>query len=944
MPDYPVQAQVSAPASMGAYGGNTLLIETMAVPGATNKTRVFVATASANSVFYADVDHALANPFGTNLFFRTAPGLDASGNHGTPSSIAAHAPSSRLFVGGGNNGLLSCTTNADSFITNYAGYVGEVLIQGAYLFFTQRGNDSIFNLRYGTVSADGIFTENAASPCQLSTDPNLTDAETLAVHPTNNFLYIAFHKTNLFLKSSTTYDAFSAATTFSPLGVSSTVSNWLNTETGFRPLTFGPDGRMFLSSYVASSSMEYVVYSDDDGVTWSAPTATGGGAVTKAVGSADSYTVYSGRGISTNKGVSWADFGSSVPGTRVWTGTAKPVVSDPYFPQIIYCTTEGGVAVTTNSGVSDLFDISRGIEALTITDFDVTISREVAWIASRGVYRATNFSVAPQWSTSMWPGGDVICRSIGLDQSDTSGSTVYVGGFYLYKTTNAGGLNGTDWARIFAPTNFGLSSLAVVTAVKASGNTVFAGCYGPYDGKGGLFRSTDGGSNWIEVTLHAGGVDVNDILLTEENGVKVAYVAVARDDNVTAGSGLYRYFDDTVSYEVSDPVSIRKIAVGSSNNIYASGLDANTNVVVYQKVGSTTAWIWRTLPLTNYPTINSWWSSLWCGGLGPVITIGLDSASNEVPYMTANEYVSALSTYRYGIYYLASTSSTWQTSSAMAYPVGSQIYVIYWDDLVVGTSIGLYGQAIQATTNPPVPPTASTTPLAADFDGDAKADPAVFNTNSNWKIKLSNSGYTLLPLTGFLGSSGATALAADFDGDRLADPAVYYAALELWAVKLSSLNYLAPTVLTGFGGTGWQAVADDFDGDRLADPALYNTNGTWKVKLSTAGYTTITSAGLLGFAGWTGIAADLDGDGKADPTIYQASTGSWIVLMSSVNYAIAVIDPGFLGSTGYTGLAADFDGDRLADPTVSQTSTGNWKVKLSSGNYTLVDLPGFLGE
>jgi len=235
--------------------------------------------------------------------------------------------------------------------------------------------------------------------------------------------------------------------------------------------------------------------------------------------------------------------------------------------------------------------------------------------------------------------------------------------------------------------------------------------------------------------------------------------------------------------------------------------------------------------------------------------------------------------------------------------------------------------------------------VSADFDGDRLADPAVYNTNGNWKIKLSSGGYSLLPLADFLGGSGYTALAADFDGDGLADPAVYKAELELWAIKLSSLSYLTPTVITSFGGSGWEALAGDFDGDRLADPAIYQAStGTWKVKLSTVGWATITKPDFMGSSGWTAIAADFDGDGKVDPAIYKASTGSWIVMMSKANYGIAVLEAGFLGSTGYTGMAADFDGDRLADPTVVRTSTGNWKIKLSGGSYSLLDLPGFLGE
>lgn len=235
-------------------------------------------------------------------------------------------------------------------------------------------------------------------------------------------------------------------------------------------------------------------------------------------------------------------------------------------------------------------------------------------------------------------------------------------------------------------------------------------------------------------------------------------------------------------------------------------------------------------------------------------------------------------------------------------------------------------------------------PVAADFDGDSKADAAIFNTNGTWKLKLSSGNYSPVTLSGFLGGEGATAYAADFDGDAKADPGVYYESLALWTVKLSSIGYLAPTVLTDFGGAGWQAVAADFDGDRFADPALYNTNGNWQVKLSTAGYQTIPLSGLLGFAGWTAIAADLDGDGKADPTIYQAASGSWIVLLSRSNYALALLDPGFLGAAGYAGLAADFDADGFADPAAAQAFTGNWKLKLSSSSYGLVDLPAFLGQ
>lgn len=263
---------------------------------------------------------------------------------------------------------------------------------------------------------------------------------------------------------------------------------------------------------------------------------------------------------------------------------------------------------------------------------------------------------------------------------------------------------------------------------------------------------------------------------------------------------------------------------------------------------------------------------------------------------------------------------------------------------VVIPSLGSTPVIITPVSAPPVPACNAIGCLAADYDGDAKADPAVFNTNGNWNIKLSSANYTMISLAGFLGESGAQPIAADFDGDALADPAVYYDSLGLWDIKLSRLNYAVPTVITSFGGAGWQAVAGDFDGDALADPAVYNTNGTWKVKVSSANYTLVTSVDLLGRADWMPVAADFDGDGKVDPAIYNAASGSWIVILSVENYSLAIVNPWFLGEAGYTGMAADFDGDEYADPSVADVASGHWKIKLSSGNYNLVDLANFLGQ
>ncbi len=176
--------------------------------------------------------------------------------------------------------------------------------------------------------------------------------------------------------------------------------------------------------------------------------------------------------------------------------------------------------------------------------------------------------------------------------------------------------------------------------------------------------------------------------------------------------------------------------------------------------------------------------------------------------------------------------------------------------------------------------------FAADFDGDRKADPAVYDTNGAWQINLSSSGYAAHNLPHFLGGPGWMAFAADFDGDGKADPVVYNAdANGAWQIKLSSGGYVTHNLPHFLGGPGWTAFAADFDGDGKADPAVYHAAGeTWKFKLSTMGYHEISKAGFLGGVSFTAFAADFDGDGKADPAVCHIADGYWQVKLSSGGY------------------------------------------------------------
>lgn len=237
-------------------------------------------------------------------------------------------------------------------------------------------------------------------------------------------------------------------------------------------------------------------------------------------------------------------------------------------------------------------------------------------------------------------------------------------------------------------------------------------------------------------------------------------------------------------------------------------------------------------------------------------------------------------------------------------------------------------------------------PLAADFDGDRKADPAVYQPMTGaWKLWSSGSNYgsMILP-AGFLGGKGYDAVAADFDGDGLADPAVYGQQTGDWIVRLSSAGY-AVSVFPGLlGNSSWVAVAGDWDGDRLADPSLFcDATGEMKTRLSSAGYASFSQQMFYWDAGLIPLGADWDGDRFYDPAVCEVPTAYWEIKLSGSTYNGIPIAQlwNYLIRAGSLPVAADFDGDGFADPCSYNVSSGLWQVNLSSFGYatTSVLLP-----
>ena len=194
------------------------------------------------------------------------------------------------------------------------------------------------------------------------------------------------------------------------------------------------------------------------------------------------------------------------------------------------------------------------------------------------------------------------------------------------------------------------------------------------------------------------------------------------------------------------------------------------------------------------------------------------------------------------------------------------------------------------------PRTARWSQPLADFNGDGRADIAVFGASTGrWYIHGTPSFV--------YGQSGDVPVPGDYNGDGKAEPAVFRPSTGQWYVRGS-----AGVV---YGRAGDIPVPGDYDGDGKTDVAVWRpSTGQWYVR---------GSAGVVyGRAGDIPVPGDYDGDGKTDVAVWRPSTGQWYVRGSAgVVY----------GRAGDIPVPGDYDGDGKTDLAVWRPSTGVWYVR-----------------
>jgi len=727
----------SAPVAEPVYGG---YIQDYDAITTGSSSRIFISTLSANSMFYADVDHTLpSNPtFGT---FQTVPDLDYDDDYGSNiRCFAADEGSGFVFVGSGTGDLLGADASSGSIYTVDSGMAEDVEVIDSFIFWIKFAGSDV-ELHYGE-----IYDSFSGSPGQVYATGQTTITSSgysgeqrpeIMINPSNSLLYVFEDGTPpTIYESSDTSSTINNTTTFSTIPVTDL------TTTGKEYFASGisPSGRIFVAGNVQLPSQDsYIGYSDDLGVNWttfSIAVETGWGTRVTFADISPDYHVFYGRGVSDDNGssTSWSHMSST--GTPVMD---SPHCADPLNSDFVYLRTDWGLGYYDCNAAS-ASEWNDGITAVQVSDFDMDETKEYAWVASKsGVWYVEDYTTSPNWITQpLWPGDDSTpYRSI--DTSST-GDPVYAGsGAAVWKYDSSyGALTSANFVQAMDLNSLGLTPGIYASSIAIDDyyttERIYVGIYDFEDhdetseDRGNLYHVDYNGSIWSETAITGGdipayGIDVNDVAVVQEAGNTVLYVGVDYHDYLSydIANGVYRCEDTSGTWTntfdfiengtlININASIEDLYVSDSDVIYACGTDEfGTDVRCYYKaVGDT---YWTVISNTGLPS----------PGVGNAITY--DEVNLDL-YIAVNS----------SIYVRSYGSTSW--TPFYDYPEGTEISFIYYDDLLVGTDFGLYGHEEEEA---PLPVSLSS------FTGYFQNDSAIIEWttqseihNSGWNIYRSN--------------------------------------------------------------------------------------------------------------------------------------------------------------------------------------------------------------
>ena len=239
----------------------------------------------------------------------------------------------------------------------------------------------------------------------------------------------------------------------------------------------------------------------------------------------------------------------------------------------------------------------------------------------------------------------------------------------------------------------------------------------------------------------------------------------------------------------------------------------------------------------------------------------------------------------------------------------TNIFVDANGDVTVAGDSQIPGQSVNLVTFK-LEPVGGLRAAPFDFDGDKKADVAVFRPETGvWYIQKSSDGSYAIVRWGL---ENDRLVPADYDGDGKTDLAVYRDGI-WYAIKSSDGTFL----FNNFGLRDDKPIPSDFDNDGRADFSVFR-QGIWhQLTTSNNSY----KAFQFGLSSDTPIPSDYDKNRRADVAVYRG--GAWYV-----SYQAELPLSAFqFGVNTDTPVPADYDGDNQTDYAVFRG--GVWYIRQS---------------
>ncbi len=449
----------------------------------------------------------------------------------------------RLYVAVLNDGLFRSEDGGQTF--------SAIALSNSQIWSVGVGGADGKTVYYATGS--GAFfrsTDRGANwTTRTSTFPTLTN---LLIEGTNGESILAIHGTNLVRSTD-------SGGTWSDVSYSgSSISAYALVRVAANTLAVATNSGIFISS--------------NDGASWTV--ALGGSYNSLAVDSASPGTIYAGNyGTqalvrSTNSGTNWASFGSAVP-----SGVSKLLVAGSRF----LTASQQGVQLSTNSAVTWVEAAPGPIgSSATLATTLAANSKIYAFTAdgTGGLFASSNDS---SWQRLRLPSSSLGQTSMAVKPGDPQ--TIYLAAFSgVFRSIDGG----SNWSTI----GTGISGVfKTAMAIDPANPSIMyaAASAGSLTPTAYLYRSTDSGVSWSPYSVDLPAVYGLQLVIDPANSARM-YLAGYQGFGPSGRGGFYRSIDGGLHWSQTAfaGLDVRRIAIdpSDSNRIYAvtaTGLQVSTD-------------------------------------------------------------------------------------------------------------------------------------------------------------------------------------------------------------------------------------------------------------------------------------------------------------------------------------------------------------------------------